>query len=453
MFICKAGDISERQKIAVIGTGISGLAAAWLLAQRHDVTVYEADARVGGHSNTVEVEAGGRRIAVDTGFIVFNEPCYPNLTALFAELGVATAATSMSFAVSLDSGRFEYCADDLARFLAQPSNLFRRRFWSMTADIWRFYREAPRDLPELGDETLEDYLERRGYGRAFRDDHLYPMAAAVWSTPAAEIGRYPAASFIRFCENHGLLRLVGRLKWRTVVGGSCEYVQRLTASFADRILVSTPVKALVRHARGLDVIDGRGGRRTFDQVVVATHADQALALLADPSAEERQLLSAFRYTQNSAWLHSDPTLMPRRRGAWGSWNYLSNGRGDERRLSVSYWMNRLQPLGKAPDLFVTLNPLVEPRPETVHANFVYDHPTFDAEANKAQRELWSLQGVNRTWFCGAHFGAGFHEDGLQAGLAVAEELGGVIRPWRVADDSARIFRRVRTMTPYLEAAE
>lgn len=442
------------RSIAVIGTGISGMSAAWLLAKTHDVTVYEADDRIGGHSNTVEIDVAGRRIAVDTGFIVYNEPCYPNLTALFAHLGVETVATDMSFAVSIDRGRLEYAGSDLAGLLAQPSNLVKPRFWSMLADLRRFYREAPRDLATMGDVSLADWLDAHRYGRAFREDHLYPMAAAIWSTPSAEVGDYPAAAFVRFCENHGLLRLTGRPVWRTVKGGSREYVARLTASFRDRVLTSTPVTSVRRDAAGVDVIDATGARRRFDDVVIATHADRALALLADPTEAERRLLGAFRYSRNEAVLHSDPSLMPRRRAAWASWNYLSDVREGGRTLSVTYWMNRLQPLGEAPALFVTLNPLREPDPAGVHARIAYDHPLFDAATGRAQPELWSLQGVNRTWFCGAHFGAGFHEDGLQAGLAVAEDLGGLRRPWRVANDGGRIHRRpIAPLAATREAAE
>ena len=441
-------------RIAVIGTGVSGLAAAWLLSRRHDITVYEADSRVGGHSHTLDIESEGRRIAVDTGFIVYNQASYPNLTALFSHLGVETAATNMSFAVSLDRGGFEYHASDALSLLARPSNLFRRRFWSMALDLVRFYREAPRDLPKLADESLDEYLARNRYGAAFRDDHLYPMAAAIWSTPAAEVGRFPAASFIRFFDNHGLLKLTGRPRWRTVVGGSREYVRRMSAPFAHNILTDTPVTAISRKPDGVEIVDARGGRRRFDHVVIATHADQALKMLEKPSADERRLLGAFRYSVNDTVLHSDPDLMPVTRRVWGSWNYLAEGRRGERRLSVSYWMNRLQPLGRAPELFVTLNPIREPRPERVHARLAYDHPTFDAETLRAQRELWTLQGVDRTWFCGAHFGAGFHEDGLQAGLAVAEDLGGVGRPWSVAHENARIFRPPSsTRSRFAEAAE
>lgn len=444
-----------RLRIAVIGTGISGLAAAWLLSTRHEVDVFEADDRIGGHSNTVDVDIAGRRVPVDTGFIVYNEPCYPNLTALYAYLGVETAATDMSFAVSLDHGRCEYAGSDLAGLLAQPSNLLRPRFWSMIADLMRFYREAPAGLAAMGEESLDDWLDARGYGAAFREDHLHPMAAAIWSTPAMEVGRYPAAAFVRFCENHGLLRLTGRPVWRTVVGGSRAYVARLSAPFVDRIRLSTPVAAIKRGgAGGVEVIDRAGKASHYDRVVVATHADRALALLADPDAEERRLLSAFRYSHNEAVLHRDPALMPRRRRAWASWNYLSDRGGLDPRLSVTYWMNRLQPLGAdVPDLFVTLNPLSAPRADTVHARIAYEHPIFDVATFRAQRELWSLQGMRDTWFCGAHFGAGFHEDGLQAGLAAAEEAGDVRRPWDVAAPDGRIHRTAAVRQPMREAAE
>jgi hypothetical protein len=443
----------ERLRIAVVGTGISGLSAAWLLSKRHEVAVYEAESRIGGHSHTVEVQTGGRRIAVDTGFIVYNEPCYPNLTALFSELGVATAATDMSFAVSLDRGRLEYAGKDLAGLVAQPSNLLRPRFWSMVAELLRFYRQAPRDLPTLGEESLEAYLDRRRFGRAFREDHLYPMAAAIWSTPAADVGTYPAAAFIRFCDNHGLLKLIGRPVWRTVIGGSREYVRRLSLPFTEAIVKGAPVTQILRDATGVEIVDARGERRRFDHVVVAAHADQALRLIAAPTPGERQLLGAFRYGRNEAVLHGDADLMPKRRAAWAAWNYLSDTNGPDRRLSVTYWMNQLQPLGPRPELFVTLNPLREPRAETVYGRYAYEHPLFDAATAKAQRELWSLQGARNTWFCGAYFGAGFHEDGLQAGLAVAEELGGGTRPWVVANDSARIHRPRRAASAYREAAE
>lgn len=426
--------------IAIVGSGISGLSAAWLLAPRHRVTLFEADARLGGHSHTAQVG----QTPVDTGFIVYNEETYPNLTALFAHLAVPTQPAEMSFAVSLNDGRLEYAGTDLGGLFAQKRNLLSPRFFGMLRDLERFYRRAPRDLQGLGDMPLGAYLDRLGCGDGFRQDHLYPMAAAIWSTPVRDIPAYPAAAFIRFCENHGLLKLGRRPQWRTVTGGSRAYVQRLTAGFADRIIMAAPVRQIRRGDDGVHLYTD-GGEQRFDHVVIATHADQALALLADADEAERHLLGAFGYRRNEAVLHSDPRVMPMRRRVWSSWNYASRAGEEDVQLSVTYWMNHLQGLPEDPPLFVTLNPLDEPDPTLVYRRQTYHHPVFDAAAGRAQQDLWSLQGVRDTWFAGAYFGAGFHEDGLQAGLAVAEQLGGVRRPWLVRDESARITLPQRQM--------
>ncbi|TSE03100.1 NAD(P)/FAD-dependent oxidoreductase [Mesorhizobium intechi] len=420
--------------IAVVGSGIAGLSAAWLLSTRHRVSLFEADRRLGGHSNTVD--AGGT--PVDTGFIVYNEVTYPNLTALFAHLGVRTKSSDMSFAVSLDGGRLEYSGTGLRGLLAQPTNVGRLRFWSMLKELLRFYREAPYDIARIGEISLAEYLDAKGYGAAFREDHLYPMAAAIWSTPALDVSSYPAAAFIRFCENHGLLKLAARPIWRTVDGGSRKYVELLAKGVAGRAFTGRCVRSIARRGGAVWLTDCEGSEQRFDHVVVATHADQALRILADPSSEETRQLGSFGYSRNEAVLHSDPRLMPRRKRAWSSWNYLTEGPGETRRLSVTYWMNRLQSLPDDQQLFVTLNPVVEPEGNTVRHSETYEHPVFDAVAMRAQRQLWSLQGGRNTWFCGAYFGAGFHEDGLQAGLAVAEALGGVRRPWNVPHESGRI---------------
>ncbi len=434
-------------RVAVVGSGIAGLSAAWLLARRHQVRLFEADARPGGHSHTVEAATARGPVAVDTGFIVYNEPAYPNLTALFDHLGVATQATDMSFGVSLDHGALEYAGTDLNSLFAQRGNLLRPRFWRMLAELLRFYREAPRDAAAAGLEPLDAYLDRRGYGRALREDHLYPMAAAIWSTPAAEVGRYPTEAFVRFCQNHGLLQVQGRPRWRTVGGGSRRYVQRMLRSLEGSFLPDQAVLGLQRDAAGVRLRTRAGWHpETFDHVVLACHADQALRLLPDPDADEQALLGAFGYSRNLAVLHSDPALMPRRQAVWSAWNYLADRQRPDA-LCVTYWMNRLQDLDPRTPLFVTLNPLVPPRPEHLLRTEVVEHPLFDAAALRAQRELWSLQGRRRTWFCGAYFGAGFHEDGLQAGLAVAEALGGVRRPWRVADESGRIHLPAAERTP------
>ncbi|HTQ71503.1 MAG TPA: FAD-dependent oxidoreductase [Acidocella sp.] len=425
-----AGTGSEQQRIAVIGAGISGLAAAWLLSRRHEVTLYEAEPRLGGHSHTVE--AGG--VPVDTGFIVYNEPAYPNLTALFEHLGVATQPSDMSFSVSLKAPALEYAGSDLAGLFAQKRNLLNPRFFAMLRDLVRFYREAPQAAraPEM---SLRDFLRAGAYGSAFTEDHLYPMIAAIWSCPAGQAGDLPAAAFLRFCETHGLLKLTKRPAWRTVSGGAREYVARLKGAFAGTTKLGAGVTKLRRTDAGVVVHDQAGGRASFDHAVLACHADTALRLIATPTAREQGVLGAFRYTNNAAYLHTDPSFMPRRKPAWAAWNYAGT-RGEQARICVTYWMNRLQNLSTAQNWFVTLNPPREPAGAMLHKS--YQHPVFDLAALRAQRALWSLQGAARLWFCGAYFGAGFHEDGLQAGLAVAEELGGVRRPWSVADESGRI---------------
>lgn len=424
--------------IAVIGSGIAGMSAAWLLSQKHDVTVYEKNPRLGGHSNTVVVDTDIGPTPVDTGFIVYNNITYPNLVALFDHLGVPTKASDMSFGVSLAGGAKEYSSVGWSAFLCNGRNLLSPRFYSMTLDLLRFYRDAPLELLGARDEmiSLGDYLTRRGYGDAFQHDHLLPQAAAIWSASLQEIRHYPACAFVRFFENHGLLKLSGRPKWRTVEGGSRAYVEKLTASYSPRTRLSAGAVAVRRDGAGVSITDATGCTARYDHVVVATHGDEALSLLSDASPRERVLLGAFRYAKNRAVLHTDASLMPRRRPLWASWNYV--GDNPEGGCVVSYWMNRLQRLDCRQDIFLTLNPQRMPAPETVLYETEYDHPIFDAAAIRAQEQIWELQGANRTWFCGAHFGAGFHEDGLQAGLAVAEQLGGVRRPWDVPNESSRI---------------
>lgn len=433
-----AAESLRRQNIAVIGSGIAGMSAAWLLSQRHDVTAYEKNARLGGHSNTVIVDTDLGPTPVDTGFIVFNDATYPNLIALFEHLGVETKASDMSFGVSLNGGRTEYSSVGASAFLCGGRNLLSPRFWSMTMDLLRFYKNAPLELLATRDTmiSLGDYLNQGGYGDAFQRDHLLPQAAAIWSASMGDIQHYPACAFVRFFENHGLLKLKGRPQWRTVSGGSQKYAAKLTAPYADRLRLNAGAVSVRREGGGVWVRDANGASERFDQVVIATHGNEALAMLDDPSPEERRLLGAFRYAKNHAVLHSDADLMPRREGLWASWNYV--GESPEGGCAVTYWMNKLQSIESKRQLFLTLNPRTMPRAETIHYETSYDHPLFDAAAIRAQEEIWSLQGVQNTWFCGAHFGAGFHEDGLQSGLAVAEQLGGVRRPWTVENESGRI---------------
>ena len=400
------------------------------------MTLYEAASRLGGHSNTVEAPSRNGPVPVDTGFIVYNSVNYPNLVSLFDYLGVATKPSNMGFAVSLDEGRMEYGVDSLGALFSQGRNLVSPRFWSMLADVLRFYREAPRHAEVLDRDStsLGDYLDRHGYGEAFKHDHLFPQAAAIWSASANDIRDYPAAAFIRFCENHGLLKITGRPVWRTVDGGSRAYVSRLAAAYGGKVRLGVQVKRVARTPGGARIIDGGNHTETFDHVVIATHADQGLAMLDEPLAEERATLGCFSYSRNVAVLHSDVTLMPHRRKLWSAWNYLGRSGADcDRQLCVTYWMNRLQGLPMDTPLFVTLNPLHPPNATQVVKTEVYEHPRFDAAALRAQKALSALQGEGGVWWCGSYFGSGFHEDGLQSGLAVAEAIGGVSRPWSLCD--------------------
>ena len=426
--------------VAVIGSGISGLSAAWLIAQHCRVTLFESEGRPGGHSNTVDVHVDGGRVPVDTGFIVYNEWNYPNLVRLFETLGVKTEASDMSFSASLNEGAFEYSGTSFMSMIGQKTNLVRFRFWQMVGDILRFYREAPAAAKRLGagEMTLGEFLDTEGYSKSFVDNHILPMGAAIWSTTAKEMRSYPLVAFIRFFESHGLLSILNRPVWRTVSGGSRQYVNRILTSFDGEVRLNAPVRSVRRSADGV-LVDSGQGPELFDDVVIATHADQALAMRADASEEERDLLGAFKYTHNTAVLHSDVGLMPKRKRVWSSWNYIGNRNGaSDDQLCVTYWMNKLQNLPVKTPIFVTLNPCRAVREELVHASFDYTHPLFDTAALCAQKRLWSIQGEGGVWYCGAHFGSGFHEDGLQSGLAVAEALTGAKRPWRVAGESARI---------------
>lgn len=427
-----------KQRIAVVGSGISGLAAAWLLAKHHDVTLYEADSRAGGHTHTVDVTLGGKTIGVDTGFLVFNQRTYPELCALFDHLAVPIAESEMTFAVSLASGALEWAGTSLATVFAQKRNLLRPAFWGMLRDILRFNREATAlaaqaaaDGFALPAETVGEFLQRRGYGRAFRDDYLLPMAASIWSCPTQQMLAYPLATFVRFCHNHGLLQVQDRPRWRTVAGGARHYVERLLVDLAPvaTLRLGSPVRRIRRTGAGVKVFND-GEATGYDALVLACHSDQALALLGvEASVAEQQILGAIRYQPNHAVLHTDTRLLPRRRKVWSAWNYLAGqGAPDTRPVSVTYLLNLLQPLPFATPLMVTLNPHVEPAPEHVLREISYAHPIFDGPAIAAQARLGEIQGANKVWFCGAWTGYGFHEDGLRSAIAVAGALG-VSPPW------------------------
>jgi len=425
----------NKQRIAVVGSGIAGLSAAWLLSRQHEVTLFEADSRLGGHTHTVDVQVDGKSFAVDTGFLVFNDHTYPNLIALFDHLGVESVASDMSFAVSLEKPAMEWAGSTLSTLFGQPRNLLRPDFWRMVSDILRFNQASVAWLaehPEDSGPSLGRYLEQHRYSNAFRDWYLLPMAAAIWSCPTGQMLDYPFATFVRFCRNHGLLQVNDRPQWRTVLGGGREYVQKLVAGIGT-IRLNSPVKALHRNAKEVRLTVGNT-TESFDQVVLAGHSDQQLSLLGtEASVAEREILSAVRYQDNRAILHTDARLLPRDRSLWSAWNYVSGeGSVDERPVSVGYLINKLQPLPVETPVVVSLNPFREPDPAKVIAEFEYAHPVFDRAAIDAQCRLDDIQGKNKLWFCGAWTGYGFHEDGLKSALAVTRRLG-CPAPWEKPD--------------------
>ncbi len=432
----RMGELERREagvprRVAVVGGGIAGLGAAWLLAQRHRVTLFEAGDYVGGHTNTVDVVVEGRSHPVDTGFLVFNRRTYPNLCALFQHLGVDSVESEMSFGVSLADAGIEWSGSDLGTVFAQRSNLLRPAFLAMLRDILRFNRETTRMSREgsTPSTSLGAFLLAGRYGTAFRDWYLLPMAAAIWSCPTQTMLEYPLRTFVRFCHNHGLLQIFDRPKWLTVRGGGRSYVRRMLRELDD-VRVATPVLRVDRSATAVKLFT-RDGAEAFDEVVFACHSDQALAALGPgATAAERRILGAVRYQDNLALLHTDPALLPRRRKVWSAWNYLAAAGGaDERAVSVSYLINRLQPLPFETPVVVSLNPFSEPAADKIIRRFHYAHPVFDQAAIDAQAALPRIQGQNRSWFAGAWTGYGFHEDGLKSAIAVAEQMG-VDIPWR-----------------------
>ncbi len=443
-------------RIAVVGSGISGLSAAWLLGLRHDVVLYEASGRLGGHSNTVDVSAPEGSCPVDTGFIVYNTAAYPNLIAFFETLGVETAPSDMSFAVSLDGGRYEYSGAGLSGIFGQPQNILRLSHWRMLADILRFFKEAAAAHTSTvpPNMSLGQWLKARGYSKSFIHGHIAPMAAAIWSGPADAMLDFPFAAFCRFFANHGLLQASGRPEWRTVRGGSRNYVDKINNRFSGRVSLADPVCNVEGGAKGAIVRTRAGTKERYDAALLACHADDAVSIVSNVEPGTRRMLSQFHYQRNVAVLHTDPSLMPQRRRLWSSWNYLGRRNDIDEQgaedISVTYWMNRLQPLATKTGYFVTLNPFHPISSERIAGRFVYHHPVYDAAALSAQRDLWTLQGRNRLWFAGSYFGYGFHEDGLQSGLAAAEDLshrleggrGTVQRPWTWDEHLSRITRPV-----------
>jgi hypothetical protein len=425
-------------RVAVIGTGIAGNAAAWALSKRYPVTVYDRDLRPGGHSHTVTIDYDGKPLAVDIGFIVYNELNYPDLTALFAHLGVETIESSMSFAVTADAGRFEWKGggntwrDTAEGLFAQPKNLLSPSYLWMLRDILTFNTQSIEDYAagRLAGLTLGEYFARRHFAPRLLTDYLAPMGAAIWSAPSDQMLDFPAENFVAFFSNHRLLQY-DRPVWRTVKGGSRRYVEKLTSAFRDRLRLGCAVTSVQRTSHGVVVNDSHGGRESYDHIVIAAHSDQALAMLSDPSEQERAILGGIRYAPNIVYLHRDIRLMPKRRRAWASWNFLRWQREGTtvNDVAVTYWMNELQGIDDDKPLFVSLNPPFAPDPALTFGKYMCDHPQYNAAAFAAQKRLGEIQGKRHTWFCGAWTGYGFHEDGVRSGLAVAEALGATV-PWR-----------------------
>ena len=422
-------------KVAIIGSGISGLSVAHQLRSQAQVTLFESGSYFGGHTHTVDVtlpNAAGKAVThgVDTGFLVFNERTYPHLIALLAELGVATAKSDMSFSVQVPGARggkaLEWSGTNLSTVFAQRSNLVNPRFWGMLTDLLRFNQLCTRIAQAHAEQALMqplgDFLKEHRFGDAFRDWYFLPMLGCIWSCPTDQMLKFPVATMIRFCHNHGLIQVANRPQWWTVTGGARNYVEKILAGVPDKRL-NTPVRRIERDAAGVRVSTDQGTEH-FDHVVLATHSDQSLALLAQPTAQEREVLGAIRYQPNRAVLHTDTRVMPRRRAAWAAWNYerAANGTQESARVCLHYWLNRLQPLPFAQPVLVSLNPVRGIDPARVLGAFDYDHPVFDLGALAAQKQLPLLQGAQHTWFAGAWTGYGFHEDGLQSGYRAADAL-------------------------------
>lgn len=419
-----------KPSLAVIGAGISGLSAAWLLRDAYDVTLFEAEHRAGGHADTQVVTLDGQNVPVDTGFIVFNNTNYPNLVGFFKTLGIAAHDSNMSFGVSKNNAAFEYAGGELKQLFAQPSNILRPCFWKMVRDILRFNKAAPALLATSSTESLGQYLEAHKYSQPFIEDYILPMGAAIWSSSVEGMKAFPAKSFIRFFVNHGLLQVNDRPQWRTVTGGSRVYVARVLQDLAD-VKLSAAVTAVQRTNDGILITTAKAQTK-FDQVVFACHADQALAMIQTPTDAEAAILGAIKFQDNEAVLHQDTKLMPVRKLAWSSWNYLSQGKPDQKAaVCLTYWMNLLQGMKTRLPLLVSLNPLLPIDPAKILLRKNYRHPQFNAAAMAAQEALPSIQGQDRLWFTGAWTCWGFHEDGIASAVRVANALG-VQAPWQTS---------------------
>lgn len=413
-------------RIAVIGAGISGLVSAYLLSRSHDVTVFEAGTRVGGHTNTVDVQLGGTVHHVDTGFIVFNRPNYPLFVRLLEQLDVAVQPTDMSFSVQSEAEGLEWCGSGAGGFFAQRKNLLRPAHWRLLREILRFNRAAPQLLAEEeGSSTLREYLGRERYSQALSDLYIVPMASALWSADPRTVLDFPAHYFVRFFENHGFFKLQGRPAWLAIKGGSQRYVEKLTAGFRDRIRTRTPVRQIRRDDAGVEVETDAHGRERFAAAVLTVHSDQALRMLADATEAERDVLGAIPYQPNEAVLHTDASVMPRSRRAWSSWNYHVPA-GTSPTSTVTYDMNRLQSLPADPPFFVTLNRTAGIDPARILRTIQYHHPVYTPATRAAQQRWDEINGVRHTWYGGAYWGWGFHEDGVRSAVRIGAQFGEVL---------------------------
>ena len=421
--------MNKNPSIAIIGSGISGLSAAYFLADKYRIKLYEKNDYLGGHSNTVTVDYDDKKIPVDTGFIVFNHQTYPNLKSFLELLLVDCSKSNMSFAAKIDDGLIEYAGTNLATVFAQLKNLLNPQFWQMLRDIMRFNKKAENvlNLPFNAEYTLANLLDDLGVKTYFRELYLLPMSGAIWSCPLEVMLSYPAQSFVRFFKNHGLLTVADQPQWYTVNGGSIEYVKKISAKIGDSISLNDAVLDVERRSDYL-VVKSKKGEEKFDSVLFACHGDQVLKLLKNPTTQEQEIFSKFTYQKNVAVLHRDQSLMPRAKRAWASWVYANN-RQKSNGISVTYWMNNLQNIDHKFPLFVTLNPNQEIDSNKIFARFVYEHPVFDSAAVAAQERIQEIQGVDRIYFCGAYQKYGFHEDGISSALSAINKMG-VMAPWQ-----------------------
>ncbi len=417
----------EKLKIAVIGSGISGLSCAWLLSKRHNVDLFEKNSYFGGHANTQEISLNSSKINVDTGFIVFNSLNYPNLCNLFDILNVDTYESDMSFSVSNSIENLEYGGENFNTIFAQKSNIFKPRFLKMLLEILIFYNTAEKERKKNQNKSLEEYLKKKKFSDFFLYNHIYPMASSIWSSSIDNIKNYPYEKFVDFFSNHGLLKILNRPRWRTVMGGSKDYVKKIIKSSTMKTKNKCNIEVMKRASKSI-LVKVNGKSLIYDHVVVAVHSNQVSSVIKDQDTFEKEIFSKIEYSKNLVYLHSDNELMPKSKKVWSSWNYIRNDLV-ENKISITYWMNRLQNLKTKEDIFVSLNPNVMPKKKKIYKRINYSHPIYNFETFDTQAKIQRIQGKKNTWYCGAYLGNGFHEDGIESGLSVAEKILGEKRPW------------------------